>query len=78
MTQEQINSGLDKFNAKSVIVGHTLQSNVNRQYQGRVIGIDVKHPKDYHKIWPNKKSQGLLIDGDKYYRVFFDGKKDEI
>ncbi len=78
LTQEQINNGLDKFNAKSVIVGHTLQSNVNRQYQGRVIGIDVKHPKDYHKNWPNKKSQGLLIEGDKYYRVFADGEKTEI
>jgi len=78
LTQEQINNGLNKFNAKSVIVGHTIQSKVNRQYEGKVIGIDVQHPKDYHKNWPKKSSEGLLIEGDKYYRIFANGKKEEI
>ncbi len=31
LTQEQVDSGLDKFNAKSIVVGHTLQSKVNRK-----------------------------------------------
>jgi len=78
LTQEDVELGLQKFNAKSVVVGHTLQSKVNRKYNGKVIGIDVKHPKDYHKNFPNSKSEGLLIEGDKYYRVFHDGKKTEI
>jgi hypothetical protein len=43
-----------------------------------VIGIDVKHSKDYHKNWPNKKSEALLIDGEKYYRVLANGRKKEI
>jgi len=51
---------------------------VNRQYNGKVIGIDVKHPKDYQKYWPKGKSEGLLIKNDKYYRVFADGDKQEI
>jgi len=75
LTQEQVELGLNKFNAKSIVVGHTLQSKVNRQYNGKVIGIDVKHPKDYHKNWPNGKSEGLLIKGNKYYRVFANGDK---
>ena len=33
----------------------------------KVIGIEVQHPKDYHKNWPNKKSEGLFIEGNKYY-----------
>jgi hypothetical protein len=43
-----------------------------------VIGIDIKHPKDYQKNWPNKKSEGLLIEGGKYFRVLHSGKKEEI
>jgi len=78
LTQEQIENGLNKFDAKSIIVGHTLQSKVNRQYNGKVIGIDVKHPKDYRESWPNKKSEGLLIQGDKYYKVYHNGEKEEI
>lgn len=78
LTQEQIDAGLHKFNAKSIVVGHTLQSKVNRQYNGKVIGIDVKHPKDYQKHWPKGKSEGLLIENDTYYRVFADGEKKEI
>lgn len=78
LTQEEVDNGLKQFEAKSVIVGHTVQSKVNRQYGGKVIGIDVQHPKDYHKTWPHKKSEGLLIDGDKYFRVFDNGDKEEI
>ncbi len=78
LTQKQIDDGLNKFKAKSIVVGHTLQSKVNRQYNGKVIGIDIKHPKDYRKTWPNQKSEGLLIEKNKYYRVFADGEKKEI
>lgn len=78
LTQEQIERGLNKFNAKSIIVGHTLQSKVNMQYNKKVIGIDVKHSKDYQKNWPNKKSEGLLIQGNKYYRIFANGDKKEM
>lgn len=78
LTQEQVEKGLNKFNAKTIIVGHTLQSKVNRQYSGKVIGIDVKHPKDYKKYWPKGKSEGLLIEDDSYYRVLINGKKIKI
>ena len=78
LTQEEVESGLNHFNAKSIVVGHTLQSKVNRQYEGKVIGIDIKHPKDYQKNWPFEESEGLLIKGNKYYRVFANGEKKEI
>ena len=51
---------------------------MNRQYGGKVIGIDVQHPKDYHKNWPNKKSEGLFIEGNKYCRIFANGEKEEM
>ncbi len=78
LSQEDVEKGLNKYQAKTIVVGHTLQGEVNRKYKGRVIGIDVKHPKDYHKNFPNTKSQGLLIHENKYYRVFHDGKREEI
>lgn len=78
LTQKQVDAGLNKFNAKAIVVGHTLQLKVNRQFNGKVIGIDVKHPKDYKNYWPKGKSEGLLIKNDKYYRVFDNGKKKEI
>lgn len=78
LTQEDIEHGLNKFNAKAVIVGHTIQSKVNRSFNGKVIGIDVQHPKDYHKNWPKRKSEALLIKNNKYYRVLASGKKEEI
>ena len=78
LTQEQVDRGLHKFKAKAIVVGHTLQSKVNKTYNGKVIGIDVFHPKDYHKNWPSGKSEGLLIEGDTYYRVFLNGDKKEI
>lgn len=78
LTEDEIDAGLNKFKAKSVVVGHTIQTKVNRKYHGKVIGIDVQHPKDYHKNWPNRKSEGLLIEGNKYYRVFDNGEKEEI
>ncbi len=78
LTQEDVNKPLDKFNAKAVIVGHTLQSKVKSHYNGRVIAIDVAHPKDYHKNWPSKKSEGLFIEDDIFYRVFDNGEKEKL
>lgn len=41
-------------------------------------GIDVKHPKDYSKSIPNQKSEGLLIEGNQYYRILHNGEKKKI
>lgn len=78
LTQEDVNRPLQKFNAKAIIVGHTLQSKVKSYFNGKIIGIDVQHSNDYHKNWPNKNSEGLLIQGDNYFRVFDDGEKQKI
>jgi hypothetical protein len=75
LTQQQVQAGLDKFNAKAVVVGHTIQSKVTKAFDGRVYGIDVQHPSDDRIDWPYRKSEGLLIDGDCYYRVLATGEK---
>lgn len=78
LPQKNIDFGLEKFEAKAVIVGHTVQKEVNRKYNGKVIGIDVKHPQDYYAYFPSRESEGLLIEGDTYYRVLATGEKEEL
>lgn len=78
LTQEEVARGLKMFGAKMIVVGHTLQSRIKKYYNGKVIGIDVKHPKDYSKSFPNYLSEGLLIENEKHYRLFHDGEKKEI
>ena len=75
LSQQEVEKGLDKFNAKAVVVGHTLQWSVKKLYQGKVFAIDVKHPNDYESHFPPRSSEGLLIDDDNYYRVLSDGTK---
>ncbi|TYP97876.1 calcineurin-like phosphoesterase family protein [Tenacibaculum adriaticum] len=78
LTNEEIDKGLKLFNAKAVIVGHTIQRKVKKLHNGKVFSIDVNHPKDYRKSWPNKQSEGLIITHNKYYRVFANGSKKEL
>jgi len=78
LSQEEVDGPLDKFNAKAIVVGHTLQSKIKSHFNKRVIGIDVMHSKDYHKNWPHKNSEGLLILENTFYRVFDDGEKKEL
>jgi len=73
LSQEEVEKGINHFNAKAVVVGHTLQWSVKKLYNGKVFAIDVKHPKDYNKNWPKKKSEGLLICEGNYYRLLADG-----
>ncbi|WP_452226837.1 metallophosphoesterase [Lacinutrix cladophorae] len=78
LSQEDVEKGINQFNAKAVVVGHTLQWNVTKLYNGKVFAIDVKHPKDYNKNWPFKKSEGLLIKNGEYYQVFANGEKKQL
>ena len=78
LSQEDVDVGLQKFDADAVIVGHTIQSKVNRSHNGKVIGIDVKHPSDYYKYIPKIGSEGLIIEDGRYYRVLANGKTKEL
>lgn len=75
LKQEDVTASLDKFGAKDVVVGHTLQHRVKTHFDGKVIAIDVKHPSDHEMNWPHGSSEGLLIEGNNYYRLKEDGRK---
>lgn len=78
LSQEEVEKGIKKFNAKAIVVGHTIQSRVKQYYNKKVFAIDVKHPNDYLNSWPNRKSEGLLIENNNYFEVLYDGTKKEL
>ena len=78
LSQEDVEKGIQKFDANAVVVGHTIQSKVKSHFNGKVIAIDVKHPNDYYKNWPHQESEALLIEQGKHYRVLANGNKKEL
>ena len=78
LTQAEVEKGLNKFEGKAVVVGHTLKWKVKSLYEGKVIAIDVKHPNDYSSTWPSKSSEGLRIEDGQFYRVFSNGEQKKL
>jgi len=63
-----IDSTLQKFDVKHIVTGHTIVADtISVHYGGKVINTDTKHAEG--------KSEALLIEGDKFYRVNTEGKK---
>jgi len=75
LSQEDVEKGIQKFDANAIVVGHTIQSRVKKHYNGKVFAIDVKHPNDYYKNWPRQKSEALLITQGKFFRLLSNGNK---
>lgn len=69
VTSADVLTILKTFEATSIIVGHTLQSDVTRYFDGALFAIDVKHPDDYNRSFPPKHSEGLLIENGETFRL---------
>lgn len=68
ISDEQLDSTLAKFNVRKIVTGHTIIADtVSVHYNGRVINTDTHHA--------GGKSEALLIEGDRFYRVNAEGKK---
>ena len=65
---EQIDSTLSKFNILHIATGHTITSDtISSWYGGKVFDMDVHHA--------TGKSEALLTEGGKFYRVNSSGEK---
>lgn len=73
LTQAEVEAPLQKFGATAVVVGHTPQWRVKKLFQGKVLAIGVKHPRDYRGSIPPRSSEGLLIRDGHYFRLTEDG-----
>lgn len=78
LTASDVARSLESVGANAVVVGHTLQGKVKVKHQGKVIAIDVKHPKDYLTSFPFRRSEGLLIKDGTLFRLLDDGDQREI
>lgn len=78
LEQEEIDEILNFYQTSNIIVGHTVQDDVHRLHNGKIIGIDVVHPKGYAKYFPKIESQGLLIEKNKFYKISNKGERTEI
>lgn len=78
ISQTQIDAILKKFDAKALVVGHTIQFSVNSQFANKLFAIDVKHPDDYRSSFPTKYSEGLLIQNGEHYRLMSDGEREQL
>ncbi len=64
----QIDSTLAQFGAKHIITGHTIVADtISVWYNGKLLNTDIHHAEG--------KSEALLIEDGKYYRVNAEGKK---
>jgi len=66
--ESQIDSKLDLYHCKKIIIGHTIVDNVSSLYNGKVIAIDVNEHEG--------NSQGLLIENKQAYKINLTGKKE--
>ncbi|MEO6454092.1 MAG: metallophosphoesterase [Ginsengibacter sp.] len=64
----QIDTTLSQFRSKHIITGHSIVADtISVWYNGRLFNTDVHHAEG--------KSEALLIEGNRYYRVNGEGKK---
>jgi hypothetical protein len=63
----QVDSTLNLFRVKHIIVGHTIVDSIRTLYDGKVIAIDV----NYHI----SNYQALTIEKDRFYSLTASGEK---
>ena len=72
--QADVDQVLNYYQVQKVIIGHTVVDDITTAYNGKVIKIDLKHGKK--KYSPHTK--GVLIEGDKLYKVDGLGKREAL
>lgn len=73
LTQAEVEHTLASFDAKAVVVGHTPQRRVHALFDGKVLAINVRQPRDYRGSIPPRSSEALLIRDGQYFRLQQDG-----
>ncbi|MDO1499729.1 metallophosphoesterase [Winogradskyella maritima] len=72
--EDQLDDLLDYYDAKKIVIGHTVVKTISSDFDGKIIRTDVKHGDKKF----SGKTQGLLIeDGDEYI-VDAKGSKTEL
>lgn len=73
-SEPELDEILNFYNAKKIIIGHSVVNQVITDYNGKVIKIDVKHGLEKN----SSKTQGLLIENAVEYRVNALGEREKL
>jgi len=65
-TEQILEETLERYNAKYIVVGHTVFKKPKRMFNGRIIAIDVIPPKDHQIRVPLLTAYGILIQNDTF------------
>ncbi|MEN0007052.1 MAG: metallophosphoesterase, partial [Bacteroidota bacterium] len=65
---------LKKYEASTVVIGHTVVEEVSSSFKGKVITMDVKHSEDEF----SEQTQGLLIESGQLFKVNGKGQKEPL
>ncbi len=74
ITEEELIEILDFYQASKVVVGHTIVNKVSSDFHGKVVRVDVDHSEKKFSA----RSQALLIERDKVFRIDSAGGKVDI
>jgi len=64
-TEKELATILGFYNAKKIIIGHSIVDDISTGYNKKVIKIDVKHGQEMS----SGKTKGLLIEKNIFYKV---------
>jgi len=70
ITEESVDKTLGFFNVSKIIVGHTNVDQIKSIYHGKIFATDIPYYMSDEIVL-----QGLLIEGETFYRVYPDGKR---
>ena len=72
ISNRDITNILKYYDAKNIVVGHTIQKKINASYKNRIIAIDLKHPRNEDE----GKLKMLLKADSTFYILDEDGEKE--
>ena len=69
IAEESVDKTLDFYNVSKIIVGHTNVDQIKSLYHNKIYATDIPY------YLSKSVLQGLLIEGETFYRVYTDGKR---
>ena len=64
-TSAEVTAVLNQYSAEKLVIGHTVVDDISKDYDGRLIRVDVKHGKEK----ATGVTKGLLIENGKEYAI---------
>ncbi|UUV22577.1 metallophosphoesterase [Paenimyroides aestuarii] len=74
ITENELDKILSFYQAKKMVFGHSVVDDITKDFNGKIIDIDLKHGKEKN----SEKTKGLLIENGIEYKLDGKGKKTKL